>query len=216
MGWRCQMRWPEPTSKRSGLGSARRPAIRHTRLQLICVLLATIISACGGGGSSGGSGAGSGSNTGGGSGGGGSTPAPPTTANGATVVNVTAGQQTAGININVGSLTPSLSLVAVGIGNSAGSVGVSLKQGATVRLLLAGQGIVQGTSYSISQGSPGDVTVNQPAAADFCTTTGGTPCVSLNVTVNAGAAPGPRNIMATKSNGELAVFTGGLIVVSGP
>jgi hypothetical protein len=213
------MRWPEPTSKRSGLCSEPQPtSVRHTRLKLSCILLATILSACGG---SGGSGAGPGSNAGGGSGGGGSggggsTPSPPTIVNGATVVNVTAGHETTGINIGVGSLTPSLSLVAVGIGNSAGSVGVSLKQGATVSLLLAGQGIVQGTSYLISQGSPGDITVNQPAAGNFCTTTDGTPCVSLNVTVSAGAALGPRNIMATKSNGELAVFTGGLIVVPGP
>jgi len=207
----------ELTSNRSGHCSESPPVyIRRARLRLNCILLATILSACGGGGGSGESGAGSGSNTGGGSGGGGSTPSPPTTVNGATVVNVTAGQQTTGININVGSLTPSLSLVAVGIGNSAGSVGASVKQGATVSLLLAGQGIVQGTSYSISQGSSGDISVSQPASGDFCTTTDGTPCVSLHVTASAGAVLGPRNIMATKSNGELAVFTGGLIVVSGP
>src|SRR5438874_146659 len=133
--------------------------MRQIRLKLASVLLAVVVTSCGGGGGNSGTAQSSGSNSGGGSGG--STPSPPTTVNGATVVNVTAGQQASGININVGSLTPSLSLVAVGIGNSAGSVGASVKQGATVNLLLAGQGIVQGTTYSVSQGTQADIAVGQ-------------------------------------------------------
>jgi hypothetical protein len=203
-------------NRRTGAHSEFLTHITHTPLKLASVLLVALISACGGSGGSGGGNTGSGSNGGGGGGGGGSVPSPPTTVNGATVVNVTAGRQTSGINIDVGSLTPSLSLVAVGTGNTAGSVGASVKQSATVRLLLAGQGIVQGTTYSVSQGSPADIAVTPPAASDFCTTTDGTPCVTLTVSVSAGAALGPRNIMVSKSNGELAVFTGGLIVVAGP
>jgi hypothetical protein len=173
-------------------------------LGLISALLVTLLGSCGGNNGNGATD---------GNGGGGNTP-PPTTSGG--TVTVTAGQETSGINIEVGTRTPSLSLVAVGVGDTAGSVGVAVKQGTTNSLLLAGSGLVSGTQYSVSHGTPADVTVAQPAAGDFCTTTDGTPCVSLSVSVNPDAALGPRNIMVTNANSELAVFAGGLIVAPGP
>ncbi len=176
---------------------------RQVVVALVGISLVIFATGCGSSGGSSGSG---------GNGGGGNTP-PPTSGG---TVTVTAGQETSGINIEVRNITPSLSLEAVGIGNTAGSVGVALKQGTTNSVLLAGSGLVSGTRYSVSQGSPADITFSQPTAADFCTTTDGTPCVSLNVNVDTSAALGPRNIMVTNGNGELAVFAGGLIVVSGP
>lgn len=127
-------------------------------------------------------------------------------------------------NLGVVPLTPTpantpapLLLWAVGAGNVAGSGGTGLQRGSSATLLLAGDGIVPGTSYEIT--GP-DVSVTQPSAADFqtCTTggtgsgTSGTPCVKIGVSVGATAAPGPRNIIVTNQAGELTSFVGGLLI----
>jgi hypothetical protein len=190
---------------RSSLDS-RSVGITATAYRLLTFVVLVLAAGCGGGGSTSSSSTSS------------SGPPSPPSQPGSTgsTVTVTAGQQTTKVNVEVGAATHTLSIIAVGVGNSAGSVGVSLKQGTTTTLLLAGQGLVTGTQYSVSEASPADITVTQPGAGDFCMTTDGTPCVSLTVAVAGAAALGPRNIMVTKSSGELAAFVGGIIVVPGP
>jgi hypothetical protein len=124
-------------------------------------------------------------------------------------------------NLNIGltadSQSKPLSLLSVGVGNTAGATGGAVSRGTSASLLLAGDGIVLGTFFMIT--GPGDVTVTQPQATDFTTCNGGgggasTPCVSINISVSATAAPGPRNIIVTNPAGELAVFVGGLLVTA--
>jgi hypothetical protein len=179
--------------------------VAKTYISLIGLPFLVFLVACGGGGSGG-------SSTSSGTTSSSSSSPPPTTTPSGGTVTVTAGQQTTEVNVEVGSITPSLSITAVGIGSTAGSVGAAVKQGAMVSLLVVGQGIVQGTSFSVSEASPADITVTQPSAAEFCKTTDGTPCVNFSVNVSASAAPGPRNVMVTNSKGELAAFVGGIIV----
>ncbi len=126
-------------------------------------------------------------------------------------VTVTANSTTAGVNVAVQPLTtPTLQLIALGTGNSGGVTGAQVSRGASVSLFLVGKGVVAGTSYQIS--GPNDIQLIQPSAGDFCMTTDNIPCVNLSITVSSGAALGPRNVIVTNSNGELAVFVGGLLV----
>jgi hypothetical protein len=102
---------------------------------------------------------------------------------------------------------------ALGVGTTAGSVGVEVKQGSSPRLLLVGQGIVQGTFYEITGSG---VQVIQPSSTDFGQTTDGTPSVRLFIVVSPVAALGPRNIIVTNSAGELSAFVGGVRIIPGP
>ena len=131
-------------------------------------------------------------------------------------VAVIAGQETSGVNIDVSPLTPTLQLIAVGIGNTAGSIGVTVNQGNTYSLLLVGNGLVSGTFYAVS-GNPSDVQVTQPTGSDFGETTDNPPFPAVNVSirVSGNAALGARNIMVTNPAGELSVFVGGLLI-TGP
>lgn len=140
---------------------------------------------------------------------------------GPTTVSVVAGSLT---NLGVVPLTPlpantsvPLLVSAVGAGNVAGSGGAELTQGSSGTLIVAGNGIVAGTSYQIT--GPG-VSVTQPSAADFQTCSNGgtgsganaTPCVQISISVGATAALGPRNIIVTNQAGELTTFVGGLLI----
>lgn len=125
-------------------------------------------------------------------------------------VAVTAGNTTSNVNIAVQQLTPTLELIALGIGNSGGVTGAQVSRGASVSLFLVGKGVVAGTAYQIS--GPNDIQIIQPSAFDFCTTTDNIPCVNLSITVSSSAQLGPRNVIVTNSSGELAVFVGGLLV----
>jgi hypothetical protein len=121
------------------------------------------------------------------------------------------------IGLTADSQSKPLSLLSVGVGSTAGATGGEVSRGTSASLLLAGDGIVPGAFFMIT--GPGDVTVTQPQATDFTTCNSGgsgggasTPCVSINISVSATAAPGPRNIIVTNPAGELAVFVGGLLV----
>ena len=120
------------------------------------------------------------------------------------------------------TVTP-LSLIAVGgqlsqLGRqtTAGSVGITVKQGNSYSLFLVGNALVPGTSYAIS-GNPSDVQVTQPTGSDFGETTDNPPFPAVNVSirVSGNAALGARNIMVTNPAGELSVFVGGLLI-TGP
>ncbi len=135
-------------------------------------------------------------------------PPPPVTM---TPVDVRAGAETSGVNIALAPLTPTLQFLAVGTGNTAGATGVSVAQGGTANLFLVGNGFVPGTTYQVL-GPAGDVTVTQPDASAFCTTTDGHPCVNVRIQVSPKAALGPHNILVENGAGEVTVFVGGLLI----
>jgi len=129
-------------------------------------------------------------------------------------VIATAGLETTGVDIPVLAISsPTLSLIAVGIGDTAGSVGLSVSRGSAVQLLLVGQGVVPGTYYMID-GASGEFDFLQPVAADFGETTDGIPAVQLEVSVSPSAVPGVRNIMVLNVSGEVAAFVGGILVTN--
>jgi hypothetical protein len=138
-------------------------------------------------------------------------PVPPITKH-SVVVNANA--ETTGVNIAVPAITPTLQFIAVGIGTTAGSTGVEVKQGSPVTLFLAGNGFVQGTSYQFS-GNSNDIVITQTPV--FTQTRPPViPAVKLSISVSANAALGPRNIIVTNTTGEMTVFVGGLQVNPGP
>jgi hypothetical protein len=127
-------------------------------------------------------------------------------------VTVTAGGESAGINIDVPQLYPlSLMFLGVGIGTQAGRTGVQVTRGASVSLFVVGNGVQPGTFYIFS-GNPADVAVTQPLVSDFTLTADGFQAVSLEISVSASAALGPRNILITNPAGEITVFPGGLLI----
>jgi hypothetical protein len=135
-------------------------------------------------------------------------------------VQVAAGGTTNEINIAVTPASaPALALLAVGEGNTAGGTGMTLLQGGTADLFLAGRGIVPGTFYMIA-GDSQDIAVTQPLAADFQTAhdQDGNPIPAVTVQISAlpNAALGPRNILVTNPDGEISVFVGGVFVSAGP
>lgn len=135
-------------------------------------------------------------------------------------VQVAAGGTTSGVDIAVTPVaSPSLALLAVGEGNTAGGSGISLRQGGTVDLFLGGTGIVPGTYYVIG-GESQDINVTQPLAADFqeATDQAGNPVPAVKFQIRAlpAAALGPRSILVTNPNGEISGFVGGVLVIPGP
>ncbi len=129
-------------------------------------------------------------------------------------VSVASGTESGGVNIAVRGITPTLSLVAVGTGNSAGSTGVNIAPGTQdARLLLVGKGIAPGTFVAIG-GNPSEIMVTQPLASDFGETTDNMPAVNFTLSVSTGAVQGPRDILVTNPAGEIAVFVGGLMISS--
>ena len=135
-------------------------------------------------------------------------------------VQVAAGGATGDNNIAVTAVAaPALALLAVGKGNTAGGSGISLPQGGTADLLLAGNGIVPGTFY-VMGGDSEDVVVTQPLAADFQIAHdqdgNPVPAVTLQISALPNAALGPRNILVTNPDAEISVFVGGVLVTAGP
>gem|GEM_PF-706509 len=129
-------------------------------------------------------------------------------------VTVTAGSTAGMVNVAAQTITNSgPQILQVGLNNTADAGGATVAQGSNATLLLVGQNIAPGTYYVVS-GNSGDVTVTQPVASGFITTTGGQPAVQLSVTVSSTAATGPRNILVTDPDGNVSVFVGGLLVTA--
>ena len=139
-----------------------------------------------------------------------------TQSSGANAVQVSSGQTTANINVQVPPLTPTLSIYGAGAcsGSTCSTVatGLQVAQGGAATIFLVGKGLVSGTIYSIS-GKPADVTVVQPSGSQFGSINDGTPSVTFDITVSPTAVAGPRNIMVSNPDtGELSVFVGGLLI----
>ncbi len=134
-------------------------------------------------------------------------------------VAVTTGVETPNINIAVPSMSPTLSLVAIGTGSSAGATGVTVSQGGTANLFIVGKGIMQGTFYVVS-GDANDVTVTQPVASNFqsqgqpCKTMDGLPCGNVSISVGPTAVLGARNLLVTNPAGEISVFPGAVLITA--
>ncbi len=136
-----------------------------------------------------------------------------------TTVTVTATSQADSTKSASATLTiASLSLFAVGICPclgctcTAGSTGVEVTAGSSPTLFVVGEGIVSGTTFTVSH--PSNVTdVNViPTTVQYCATKGtpAYPCATFQISVLPDAAVGPRNLMVTDSAGELAAFPGGI------
>lgn len=139
----------------------------------------------------------------------GSAPAAPT------VVNVSAGQTTSGINITVvapaAPTAPNAKVLGVsGLtgGGSAYNTGDSIHVGQTARVLLFGPGL-DGTMQVNIVGPPG-ITVSGVTSIQA---TDNTPGISFVATVAPNAALGGRTVWLQTTHGDVTTFTGGLEVV---
>ena len=133
---------------------------------------------------------------------------------------VTAGGSLNNVNVNLGPITPTLSLQYIGTCSSGGCLAstagtsISLSQalagGGQVQMYLLGSGLLPGAFFVFS-GASGDITVTQPVVSDF-NTNGNPPAVIFNITVSASTAIGPRSIIVMNVGGEISVFPGGLSI----
>jgi hypothetical protein len=131
------------------------------------------------------------------------------------VVNVPAGRPVAGVDINVPSPASSpvpnaevLGVTPIGAGGSASNVGATISRGATMRVLLFGQGL--DGSMTVTIDGPQDIIVTNIRSI---TSTNNKPGVSFDATVSASAALGARTVFLRTSNDDITAFTGGLEVV---
>ena len=136
---------------------------------------------------------------------------------GPNTVSATAGQETTGVDINLPTFNnPTLSLLALGTCGAttctAGVGGVDLAQGGTATLFLVGNGVIAGTNFSVS-GNSADVQISN---IQYTTDNQGEPAAIFDIAITASAAVGLRNLLVTNPSGELAVFVGGINILSGP
>ena len=157
------------------------------------------VPACGSG--SGGSTAGSGG--GGGNGGGGGAVGQ------ATIINVSGGQTTTGVNIAVATpaSSPTPNAESLGTGNTASNTGATISQGTTATVLLFGPGLNGNMQVTIS--GPGDITVTN---IQSITATDKTPGISFTAAVAANAALGARTVLLRDLKDDITSFTGGFEV----
>jgi len=144
------------------------------------------------------------------------------TGGGPTVVVVPgSGGNATGINFVISTSTPTLGIADIGpcngVGCSAGVGSVTIAKGASMNVWVLGQGLTtgggaalaSGLAVSISHGSTTDVTVGtllpNPDVA-------GLKNIFAPLTVSAGAASGPRNLIVTNAAGEMAVYVGAIII----
>jgi len=130
------------------------------------------------------------------------------------VVNVAAGQTSAGVSITVGppaSATPpnaqDLGVAALSGGASAFNTGDTIARGATQRVVLFGPGL--SSDMQVTVRGPNDITVSSTSAI---TATDTTPGISFIATVSPSAALGARTVVLQATNGDITTFTGGLEV----
>ena len=154
------------------------------------------VTACGGG--SGGS-----TSNGGGGGGGGAVGQ-------ATIISVSGGQTTTGVDIAVASpaSSPTPNAEFLGTGNSASTTGGTISQGTTATVLLFGPGLNGNMRVTIS--GPGDITVTN--IQGITSATDNTPGVSFTAAVAGNAALGARTVLLRDSKNDITSFTGGLEV----
>ena len=185
-------------------------ALRIFSVCLLAICFAAS-SGCGSSSSSGSSGGGGTGSTGGSPGGltgGGGVPAP-------TVITVAGGQTSSGANIAVAppgsSPTPNATSIGTAAslgGASASNTGTTIPQGATMFVLLFGQGLSGNMNVMIS--GPADITVSN---IQGIMATDGTPGVAFQAAVSSGAALGARTVVLQDPKDDITSFTGGLEVV---
>ena len=166
----------------------------------LCLFLAPLCLAvgCGGGSSPSGSSGG----TGGGSGGG--------PVNAPTIVTVSGGQNSSGVNISVAapaSTTPP-NAQSVGIGTSAANTGTTIAQGSTQTVILFGPGL--SGSMTVSLSGPADIAISN---IQSITSTTNVPGISFTAAVGSTAALGARTVVLQATNNDITTFAGGLEVV---
>ncbi len=185
------------------------PLFRKLSLLSLLAALLLFIAGCGGGSSTT-------TNTGGtttggtttgttGTGGGSST-----TPNSATVVPVVAGVTASGVDINVVSpgASPQANAELLGVGTTAFNTGAIIHRGATMEVLLFGQGLNGSMQITIS--GPNDIAVSNIRAIQ---STSGTPGVAFDAAVSGNAALGARTVALKGTNNDVTTFTGGLEVM---
>jgi hypothetical protein len=123
-----------------------------------------------------------------------------------TAVAIGAGATVAGTDIYVPP--PSTSLAFVDIGAGAPGTGIlasfnsaTVLRGSTQQLLIVGSGLTAATTVTVSGTG---VTLGSPQIS-------GTN-LFINITVDAGAVQGYRNVTITNSSGDLSIMTGGLLI----
>jgi hypothetical protein len=175
-------------------------ATRYALFLLFLFPLLMGVTACGGG--SGGSTSGGGGGGGGNGGGGGAVGQ-------ASIINVSAGQTTAGVDIAVASpaSTPTPNAESLGTGNTASNTGATVSQGTTTTVLLFGPGLNGNMQVTIS--GPSDITVTN---IQSITATDNTPGVSFSAAVASNAVLGARTVLLRDSKNDITSFTGGLEV----
>lgn len=159
----------------------------------LCLCLAPLV-ACGGG---------NGGSSGGGITTGGSLSAP-------TVITVSSGQTTSGVDIAVASpaSNPTPNAQALGTGSSASNTGTTLSQGSTATVILFGPGLSGNMTVSIS--GPKDITISNQQSIMSTTNV---PGVQFTATVASNAALGARTVVLQDTKNDVTTFTGGLEVV---
>ena len=174
-------------------------ATRYALFLLFLFLLLMGVTACGGsGGSTSGGGGGGGGNGGGGG-----------AVGQASIINVSRGQTTAGVDIAVASpaSTPTPNAESLGTGNTASNTGTTVSQGTTTTVLLFGPGLNGNMQVTIS--GPSDITVTN---IQSITATDNTPGVSFSAAVASNAVLGARTVLLRDSKNDITSFTGGLEV----
>jgi hypothetical protein len=156
------------------------------------------VTACGGSGGSTSGGGGGGGNGGGGG-----------AVGQATIISVSGGQTTSGVDIAVASpaSSPTPNAESLGTGNSASNTGATISQGTTTTVLLFGPGLNGNMQVTIS--GPGDITVTN---IQSITAADNTPGVSFSAAVAGNAALGARTVLLRDSKNDITSCTGGLEV----
>ena len=139
-------------------------------------------------------------------------------------INVPGNQTDAtGVNFNISTFTPTLGLTDVGTcvsgSCSAGVASVTVSKGSAATIWLLGPGLTNGAgtalasglTVSVSHGSTNDVAVSA-VTPEAPLGVPGIINIEFTLTVSAGAASGPRNIIVTNGNGELAAFIGAIVI----
>ena len=173
-------------------------ATRYALFLLVLFPLLMGVTACGGG-----SGGSTSSGGGGGNGGGGGAVGQ------ATIISVSGGQTTTGVDIAVASpaSSPTPNAGSLGTGNTASNTGATISQGTTATVLLFGPGLSGNMQVTIS--GPGDITVTN---IQSITATDNTPGVSFSAAVAGNSALGARTVLLRDSKNDITSFTGGLEV----
>jgi hypothetical protein len=174
-------------------------ATRYALFLLFLFPLLMGVTACGGG-----SGGSTSAGGGGGNGGGGGAVGQ------ATIISVSGGQTTAGVDIAVASpaSSPTPNAEFLGTGNSASTTGGTISQGTSATVLLFGPGLNGNMRVTIS--GPGDITVTN--IQGITSATDNTPGVSFTAAVASNAALGARTVLLRDSKDDITSFTGGLEV----